>query len=188
VAPEERWVYSGIRVRDLARSVRFYRAIGFRVVKRGGFSHGGRWVHLVYPRSGHRLELNYYPKGTPFYEPFRAGTEFDHFGFFVTDPRAWLRRMIRAGATPVIGFVDGPAELLYVKDPDGIWLAACGPSEPGALPRIIESADRTAVLPALREPRPRRAPRDPGHRLPRAKSHQSPRSKRAPARRPSRRR
>ena len=179
-------MYSGIRVRNLARSVRFYRAIGFRVVKRGGFSHGGRWVHLVFPKSGHRLELNYYPKGTPFYEPFRAGTEFDHFGFFVTDPRAWLRRMIRAGATPVIGFVDGPAELLYVKDPDGIWLAACGPSEPGALPRIIESADRTAELPTLMEPRSRRATLGRGRRPPRAGSDRSPRPKTAPLRRPSR--
>ena len=119
-----RFVYSGIRVRNLERSVRFYRRIGFRVVKRGSFSHGGRWVHLCYPRSDHRLELNYYPKGTPFYEPYKRGEEFDHFGFYVSDPLRWLRSMVKAGATPAVGFVDGPAQLLYVKDPDGVWLAA----------------------------------------------------------------
>jgi catechol 2,3-dioxygenase-like lactoylglutathione lyase family enzyme len=156
VPDQVRFVYSGIRVRNLERSVRFYRRIGFRVIKRGWFSHGGKWVHLVFPRSTHRLELNYYPKGTPFYEPFRPGTEFDHFGFYVSNPRRWLRAVIKAGATPVVGFVDGPAWLLYVKDPDGVWLAACGPSSPGSLPDLIRSADSTAF--------PRRA-RTGGRRL-----------------------
>jgi hypothetical protein len=74
----------------------------------------------VLPRSGHRLELNHHPKGTPFYEPYKPGEEFDHFGFYVSNPRRWPRSVIKAGATPVVGFVDGPAQLLYVKDPDGI--------------------------------------------------------------------
>jgi catechol 2,3-dioxygenase-like lactoylglutathione lyase family enzyme len=132
-----RFMYSGIRVRNLARSTRFYERIGFRVVKRGWFSHGGKWVHLVFPGSDHRLELNYYPKGTPFYRPFGPGEEFDHFGFYVRHPTAWVRSMVGAGATPVIGFIDGPAELVYVKDPNGVWLGACGPAEPGSLPGMF---------------------------------------------------
>jgi catechol 2,3-dioxygenase-like lactoylglutathione lyase family enzyme len=152
---EVRFVYSGIRVRNLERSEQFYRRIGFRVVKRGGFSHGGKWVHLVFPKSAHRLELNYYPKGTPFYEPFRPGTEFDHFGFYVSNPRRWLRSVVKAGATPVVGFVDGPAWLLYVKDPDGVWIAACGPSSPGSLPNLIANADATR-FPARSRPSPAR--------------------------------
>lgn len=147
-----RFVYSGIRVRNLARSVRFYRRVGFRIVKRGHFSHGGRWVHLEFPGSPHRLELNYYPKGTPFYRPFRAGEEFDHFGFYVSSPRRWVRSVVRAGATPVIGFVDGPAELLFVKDPDGVWLGACGPSFPGSLPHLMSRA-RNRPIAARRRPR-----------------------------------
>ena len=130
MAPKVRFVYSGIRVRNLARSVRFYRRLGFRVLKKGGFSHGGRWIHLVHPSSTHRIELNYYPKGTPFYEPFRSGTEFDHFGFYVTDPQRWIRQAVKAGARPITAFVDGPVLLAYVRDPDGVWLGACGPSEP----------------------------------------------------------
>jgi catechol 2,3-dioxygenase-like lactoylglutathione lyase family enzyme len=129
-----RFVYSGIRVRNLPRSLRFYRAIGFRVLKRGEFSHGGKWVHLVFPGSTHRLELNFYAKGNPFYEPFRPGTEFDHFGFYVSNPIRWLRKAIRAGGKPAVGYVDGPFQLLYVKDPDGVWLGVCGPAWPGALP------------------------------------------------------
>jgi catechol 2,3-dioxygenase-like lactoylglutathione lyase family enzyme len=130
-------MYSGIRVRNLDRSVRFYKGLGFRVIKQGWFSHGGKWVHLVFPGSAHRVELNYYPKGTPFYEPFRRGTEFDHFGFFVSNPRRWLRTALRAGARPKVGFVDGPAQLLFVEDPDGVGLCSCGPSSPGSLPLLF---------------------------------------------------
>ncbi|MGA8274799.1 MAG: VOC family protein [Thermoplasmata archaeon] len=153
---EVRFMYSGIRVRDLRRSVRFYRALGFRVIKKGWFSHGGRWVHLVFPGSEHRIELNYYPPGTPFYEPFRTGTEFDHFGFYVSDPRGWLRSVIKAGAKPKIGFVDGPAQLLFVEDPDGVGICSCGPSSPGSLPKLFpppHSDRRHARRTAARLPR-----------------------------------
>ena len=153
------FVYTGLRVRSLARSVRFYERLGFRVVKRGWFSHGGKWVHLEFPGSPHRLELNFYPRGSPFYEPFRRGTEFDHFGFFTNDARRWVREAVRAGARPVVGFVDGPALLAFVEDPDGAWLGVCGPSSPGALPNLLPKARRGAVrrplARAVRSARPR---------------------------------
>jgi catechol 2,3-dioxygenase-like lactoylglutathione lyase family enzyme len=152
---EVRFVYSGLRVRSLPRSVRFYERLGFRVIKQGGFSHGGRWVHLLFPGSDHRLELNWYPKGTPFHEPFRTGTEFDHFGFYTNDVRRWIRGAVRAGAKPVLGFVDGPAFLAFVKDPDGIWLGVCGPSWPGALPNLLP-APRNKATTRRRSTRSRR--------------------------------
>jgi catechol 2,3-dioxygenase-like lactoylglutathione lyase family enzyme len=130
MAEAVRFVYSGIRVRNLARSERFYRSLGFRVVKRGWFSHGGRWVHLVLPGSDHRIELNYYPKGSAFYTPLGPGEEFDHFGFYAEDPRRWVRKALKAGATPMTGFVDGAAQLVFVRDPDGVWLGAYGPGLP----------------------------------------------------------
>jgi catechol 2,3-dioxygenase-like lactoylglutathione lyase family enzyme len=130
-----RFLYSGIRVRNLDRSLRFYRKLGFRVVKRSSFSHGGLWVHLVSPGSEHRLELNYYPRGTPFSTPFRPGAEFDHFGFFAADPIGWMRSAVRAGAKPKVGFVDHGTQLVFVEDPDGVWLGAFGPAEPPAKKR-----------------------------------------------------
>jgi catechol 2,3-dioxygenase-like lactoylglutathione lyase family enzyme len=125
-----RFLYSGIRVRDLRRSLAFYRALGFRVRAKGTMEHGGKWVHLVFPGSRHRVELNFYPKGNRFYEPFRKGTEFDHFGFYTPDVAGWHRRAVRAGGKPLLDFVDGRSRLVYVTDPNGICLEAFGPARP----------------------------------------------------------
>jgi len=85
---------------------------------------------MRFPGSRHRIELNYYPKGNRFYEPFRKGTEFDHFGFLVSDVAAWQRRALRAGATSVEDFTDGKSRLVYVNDPNGVCLEAFGPARP----------------------------------------------------------
>jgi catechol 2,3-dioxygenase-like lactoylglutathione lyase family enzyme len=125
-----RFLYSGIRVRNLARSIAFYRKLGFRIRNRGAMVHGGQWVHLVFPGSHHRLELNYYPPRNRFYEPFRKGAEFDHFGFYAPDVAAWHRQALRAGARTIAEFDDGPARLVYVVDPNGVCLEAFGPAHP----------------------------------------------------------
>src|SRR3972149_4824460 len=60
-------LYTGPRVRDLDRSIRFYRQVlGMRLSRRGTMSHGGRWVELKSPGSHQRLELNWYPPGGKF--------------------------------------------------------------------------------------------------------------------------
>ncbi|HTT45466.1 MAG TPA: VOC family protein [Thermoplasmata archaeon] len=125
-----RFLYSGIRVRDLPKSIKFYRALGFRILGRGRMGHGGEWVQMGFPGSRHWIELNYYPKGNRFYEPFEKGSEFDHFGFFAKDVAGWHRRALRAGAKQVEDFVDGKSRLVYVNDPDGVCLEAFGPAAP----------------------------------------------------------
>lgn len=138
--PKLRFLYFGIRVRDLARSIRFYESLGMKIRTRGKMGHGGEFVHLAMPRSPVRLELNYYPKGNPYYEPFRAGSEFDHLGFYSTDADDSLREMVRAGATTAIPtWNDTHARIGYVNDPDGVTLEVFGP------------------LPKRRRPRGRRA-------------------------------
>jgi catechol 2,3-dioxygenase-like lactoylglutathione lyase family enzyme len=93
-------------------------------------AHGGEWVHLVYPGSRHRVELNYYPRGNRFYTPFRPGLEFDHFGFYAPDVERWYERALRAGGKRVADFVDGKSRLVYVNDPNGVCIEAFGPSRP----------------------------------------------------------
>ena len=125
-----RMLYSGIQVRDLKRSIRFYRYLGLKVEKQGTMTHKGRWVQLCDPHSRQRLELNWYPKGSKFYEEYRAGSELDHIGFNVDDAVAWYERLIargfRSAAKPFFDTTDNQM-LAYVKDPDGIWIELIGP-------------------------------------------------------------
>ena len=117
-----RYRYAGIRVRDLDRSLRFYRGLGFKVNRAGKMEHGGKWVNLRFPGDEQHLELNYYPRLNRFYTPFRAGTELDHLGFHVEDVDYWVRRARRLGGRVVADFTETSERLAYVRDPDGIWI------------------------------------------------------------------
>ncbi len=120
--------YSGIEVRDLRRSLRFYRFLGLRVSHRGTMAHGGKWVHLFDPSTDQRLELNWYPRGSRFYGKYRNGSELDHIGFKVDDAEKWFNLLIKRGAKPAAEpFGDESETLAYIKDPDGIWIELIGP-------------------------------------------------------------
>jgi len=120
-----RFWYTGIRVRDLERSLSFYRdVVGMKEVRRGTMPHGGVYVGLRLPGSESELELNYYPKGNRFATRYKRGEELDHLGFVVKDARKTFDRLIRAGASVALG-PDSKGTELYVRDPDGIWLELC---------------------------------------------------------------
>jgi catechol 2,3-dioxygenase-like lactoylglutathione lyase family enzyme len=121
------YVYSGLRVRQLARSLRFYRRLGFKVHARGRMGHGGSWVHLIFPGATQRVELNFYPRSNPYYTPIRKGTEFDHLGFRVSDVERWEAELRRRGL-PIVARIREPHEnIVYTRDPDGNWLEFFGP-------------------------------------------------------------
>jgi len=125
--PKVEYLYSGIRVRSLDRSLKFYRRLGFRIHRRGRMGHGGIWVHLRYPGAVQRVELNFYPRGNRFYEPFRRGTEFYHFGFRVSNVEAWEAEL-RRRKLPIVARIREPHEnIVYTRDPDGNWLEFFGP-------------------------------------------------------------
>ncbi|HXQ94993.1 MAG TPA: VOC family protein [Thermoplasmata archaeon] len=121
------FVYAGLRTRNLARSLRFYKKLGFKVESRGIMGHGGRWVHLAFPKSAPLLELNFYPRGSRFYEPMRKGTEFDHFGFRVSNVERWEQELRRRGFPIVARVREKYENLLYTRDPDGNWIEFFGP-------------------------------------------------------------
>ena len=112
--------YTGLRVRDLARSVRFYtEGLGLRVGPSGRMSAGGVWQELHDPATGAVLELNYYP-GDP---PYREGDELDHLGFRVDDLDAAVARLLSLGARLRIpAFTEGSERLVFLSDPDGVWV------------------------------------------------------------------
>ncbi|HKS59893.1 MAG TPA: VOC family protein [Thermoplasmata archaeon] len=126
-SPKVDFVYAGLRVRNMTRSLRFYRKLGFRVFRRGRMEHGGVWVHLRFPGAVQRVELNFYPKGNRFFEPIRRGTEFDHFGFRVSNVEAWEGILRRRKLRVVARIRETHENLLYIRDPDGNWIEFFGP-------------------------------------------------------------
>jgi len=124
---KSRFYYAGIRVRDLDRSLRFYqKAFGLKIIGRGRMPHGGLYVHLRGPGSSQRLELNWYPKGSRFYTPYRRGEELDHLAFVVEDVEKAYKALLRLGAKPAVPPSKSTGTEVYVKDPDGIWLELLG--------------------------------------------------------------
>ncbi len=118
-----RFRYTGIRVRDLDRSLDFYtRVLGMKVIGRGTMPHGGKYVHLRTPRSSQRLELNWYPAGSRFYTAYRPGTEMDHLAFVVDDVRKAFRELVRKGAGIAVDPAHSEGTEVYITDPDGIWI------------------------------------------------------------------
>jgi len=126
-----RFDYVGLRVTRLGRSLRFYtRALGLREVKRGDTRSwgGGIWVLLEDPKSRHKVELNWYPKGSLFAGPYRAGDAVDHLDFSLgVAPRQELervyRRLLKQGGRPT-GYEPSVTAgwMASVQDPDGIWI------------------------------------------------------------------
>jgi len=125
------FAYTGIRVRDLDRSLAFFtKALGMKEILRGTMSHGGVYVHLKGPGSSQRLELNWYPKGNRFARPYRKGEELDHLGFWTRDVVATYRRLLRDGAKVAVRpWREGRYEIAFVSDPDGIWIELLGPAK-----------------------------------------------------------
>ena len=122
-----RFYYAGIRVRDLRRSVAFYtKGFGMKVVAKGTMPHGGKYVHLVTPGTRMRLELNWYPRGSRFYTPYRRGEEMDHLAFVVDDVEKAYRELLKHGAKSAVPPEKSEGTEVYVKDPDGIWIELLG--------------------------------------------------------------
>lgn len=123
--------YAGIRVRDLARSVRVYRrALGWRVVRRGDTRGrgGGRWVLLQDPRSRRLIELNWYPRDSRFYAPYVVGAALDHLDFTLgvagrPDLDRGYHRLLRLGGRST-GYSPATTQgrMASVRDPDGNWI------------------------------------------------------------------
>ena len=133
---QARPLYTGLRVRNLDRSIRFYRAFGFQQTIRLR-TEIGECAQLEHSTGRFTIELNRFRRGSRVYEPYRKGSEMDHFGFWVDDVDRWVRRLVRSGGkvkwapydTPVVippePSFDGRAAM--VTDPDGIWIELMGP-------------------------------------------------------------
>lgn len=118
--------YVGVQVRDLDRSLRFYRdLLGMEVRHREKVPEtGGEWAELKSPGSDALLELNWYPEGSPHFRgPYRQGDELDHIAFDCEDVARAYEELLSRGAKPGLPpFLEGRTWLAFVVDPDGIWV------------------------------------------------------------------
>jgi len=125
-------VYVGIQVRDMDRSISFYRdVLGMQVVRRQHVPEtGGEWAELRSIGSKQMLELNWYPNASRFFAgPYRNGDELDHIAFECEDVERAYRELLEKGARPGHPpFAEGNSWLAYVEDPDGIWIELTGPT------------------------------------------------------------
>lgn len=85
ITVKAKFTYVGIRVKDLDRSVDFYtRILGMKVTGRSKIDQTrGETVGLE--SNGFTLELNYYPKESPYYTEYVVGEGLDHLAFNVDD-------------------------------------------------------------------------------------------------------
>jgi catechol 2,3-dioxygenase-like lactoylglutathione lyase family enzyme len=125
--------YAGIRVTDLQGSIGFYTGLfGLEEIARGDNSAigGGIYVLLRDRNSGQKLELNYYPKDSPYATLYVAGEGLDHISFRVDSVAETLAQLAKKGIRkvdliPSLQSIQGDLynfHVAYVKDPDGNWI------------------------------------------------------------------
>jgi len=123
-----RFEYTGIRVRELKRSIEFYtKTMDMKLVRRGKMRAGGVYVQLRSKDSEQLLELNYYPPDTKYHEEYAEGSELDHLAFWCKDVRKSYEKVLAGGATSAIEPWDESGyTLAFVRDPDGVWIELIG--------------------------------------------------------------
>ena len=119
-----KFTYTGIRVKDLKRSIEFYtKTMGMKEIQRGKMQAGGTFVELKSKGSQQILELNYYPPETKYYEKYASSSELDHLAFWCKNVRKSYEKVLASGATSAIEPWDEDGyTLAFVKDPNGIWI------------------------------------------------------------------
>ena len=127
---EARLIYTGIRVKDMEKSVEFYtKVLGMRVTGRTKIeATKGETVGLVSEEGGHLLELNYYGEGSEFHTKYSAGDGLDHLAFQVDDLKKALAEAAKAGYPVVLDMKTKTSRWTYIKDPNGIYIELFGKS------------------------------------------------------------
>ena len=115
-----KFIYTGIHVTDLEKSIAFYRkALGMKLLFKTTIKEtGGRVAWLTSKGSKQILELNWYPKKYKY--GGRSGL--DHLAFEVKDAVAEYRKLSEGNRGVIAPFKEGRWILAYLKDPSGNWI------------------------------------------------------------------
>lgn len=132
------FVYTGITVRDLDRSIKFYTEVmGLELIARIKNPYtDGEFAELKSAENDlPGLELNWYRDQ----KEFRNGDELDHLRFLVRDAKAKLERLRSLGVEIAQEPFESPNHtVFFAKDPDGIRLEIFSKKRPDAFPAGIE--------------------------------------------------
>jgi lactoylglutathione lyase len=118
-------VYTGIRVRDLDESIRFYtQVLEMTLVERMMTAPTkGEVATLRSTESEQELELNFYREDSPFWAPYSNGEDLDHLAFKVRDLVATVSDLRRKGVEIIVEpYSIGDWSEAYIRDPNGIWI------------------------------------------------------------------
>ena len=118
------FTYTGIRVRDMDRSIRFYtEGLGTELLDRRKVPRtGGENADLATPGSDRVLEFNWYPRKGMVKE-YRKGDEMDHMAFGVESVTNAIEHLARHGARMTVEpFHEAGSWVAFVADPDRIWI------------------------------------------------------------------
>jgi len=121
-----RFLYTGIRVKNMDESLRFYTEVLGMIAVEPLEEVGptkGKVVTLKSPGSEQLLELNAYDEASRFCAPYENGEDLDHLAFEVEDLPGTVDRLRRMGLEVTVEpySIDGWGEAC-VKDPNGIWI------------------------------------------------------------------
>ncbi len=118
------FVYTGIRVKDLEKSIEFYtKVLGMQVFGRQKIEEvGGEVVDLRSSKDGPELELNYYGKGSKHDVPYTVGEGLDHLAFHVEDMDKAIRESEEAGFPVVLEVRTAASRWVYITDPNGLYI------------------------------------------------------------------
>jgi len=119
-----KFVYVGIRVKELQRSIDFYtKLLGMKVVSRHKIEQTkGEIVNLKSENGDFTLELNYYEKDSPYNTEYLVGEGLDHLAFNVDDLDNALEEARLAGHPKILELKSGNTRWAYIEDPNGIWI------------------------------------------------------------------
>jgi len=121
---KSKFMYVGIRVTDLEKSIDFYTNIlGMKISGRSKIEQTkGETVGLQTEKDGFTLELNYYEKDSPYNTKYVVGEGLDHLAFKVDDLDKALEEAKKAGHRTILQMKADGGRWAYIEDPDGNWI------------------------------------------------------------------
>jgi catechol 2,3-dioxygenase-like lactoylglutathione lyase family enzyme len=119
-------MYTGIRVKNLDESLRFYTEVmGMKIKERYENPATNGEVAVVWSKEGGpEIELNYYKEGSKYNESYESGQELDHLAFWLGDDYDnFLSEAKTKGYDTVLeGKSPENHHYAFIKDPNGIYI------------------------------------------------------------------